>query len=73
MIQILNLNNNIGVTHVGDNKEEFLRFFDIVKSCNAQVDPQTNCFVIDSQFKELFKNNLKHKWFNNRGKKWELI
>lgn len=58
MIQILNLNNNIGVTHVGDNKEEFLRFFDIIKSCNAQVDPQTNCFVIDSQFKGLFQEQF---------------
>lgn len=58
MIQILNLNNNIGVIHIGDNKEEFLRFFDIIKSCNAQRDPQTNCFVVDSQFLELFQEQF---------------
>ena len=58
MIQILNLNNNIGVTHVGNNKEEFLRFFDIIKSCNAQRDSQSNCFVVDSKFKELFQEQF---------------
>ena len=58
MIQILKLNNNIGVNHIGDNKEEFLRFFDIIKSCNAQRDPQTNCFVIDSRFLELFQEQF---------------
>lgn len=58
MIQILNLNNNIGVNHIGDDKEEFLRFFDIIKSCNAQVDPQTNCFVVESQFLKLFQEQF---------------
>lgn len=58
MIQILNLNNNIGVNHIGDDKEEFLRFFDIIKSCNAQIDPQTNCFVVESQFLKLFQEQF---------------
>ena len=58
MIQILKLNNNIGVNHIGNDKEEFLKFFDIIKSCNAKKDPQTNYFVIDSQYLDLIESEF---------------
>ena len=58
MIQILKLNNNIGVNHIGNDKEEFLKFFNIIKSCNAKKDPQTNYFVIDSQYLDLIESEF---------------
>lgn len=58
MIQILKLNNNIGVNHIGNDKKEFLKFFSIIKSCNAKRDPQTNYFIIDSQYLDLIESEF---------------
>lgn len=49
MIQILEQNNSIQVKHVGNNKQEFLKFFRFIKSINGVTDCSTNGWTIDKQ------------------------
>lgn len=49
MIQILQQNNSIQVKHIGNNKQEFLRFFNFIKNINGVTNSSTNGWTIDKQ------------------------
>lgn len=58
MIQITNLDNKIETVFIGENRKEFLQYFNLIKQLNGEKNSSTNGWTVDKQFIELFKKQF---------------
>lgn len=58
MIQIIDLGNKIETIHIGNDKEEFIRYFFYIAKFKGEKNPSTNGWTVDKQFLEKFKEEF---------------